>query len=308
MAEKKNTVIAIRSFNLQGQAFAGLSGKTTIVFRNSSGQRLSEPDLCTAIRDADGVIAGTESYNATVLSSAPRLQVISRVGIGIDNIDLEYAKKRGITILNTPLAPVNAVAEHTVALILSLFKKIPQYYDNLHKGDYSIQQGGLITGKTLGIVGLGRIGWKVATLMEVFGVKVVFFDPWMKDPVPNKWVRKDTLRDLLPDADIISLHTPPQPHNLPLLDNEVFSLCKHGVVIINTARESLIDEHALRNALDCGIVSGAGLDVVSSEPYHGPLLQYPQVIITPHVASNTVESRQQMEIDAVENMLNAFRI
>jgi D-3-phosphoglycerate dehydrogenase len=265
-------------------------------------------DLCNAIIDVDGIIAGTESYNANVLKSAPHLKVISRVGVGLDNIDLEYAKKRGICVLNTPLAPVDAVAEHTIALIFSIFKKIPQYYDKAHQGDYSIQQGSLLSGKTIGIIGLGRIGQKVATLLDALGTKIVYYDPLVKKNMPEKWVQINNLDDLFQTADIISLHSSPQSGNLPVLDKNAFARCKAGVVIINTARGSLIDEKALIHALDSGIISSAGLDVVSIEPYKGPLLDYPQVVITPHVASNTVESRQQMEIEAVENMLHTFGI
>jgi D-3-phosphoglycerate dehydrogenase / 2-oxoglutarate reductase len=308
MSEKIKTAITIRSFDLKSEAFATLSSKTAIVYTNTSGKRLAEKDLCAAIKEAECVIAGTEVFSAAVLSSARHLKVISRVGIGLDNIDLEYAHQRGITVLNTPHAPVAAVAEHTVALILSLFKNVPQYYQRIHQGDYSIQQGSMVRGKNLGIIGLGKIGRAVATLAENMGLKIMYFDPWAQDPIPAAWERKTDLNDLLHDADIISLHAPPQSQNRPVLDANAFSVCKKGVVIINTARASLVDENALVDSLDQGIVAAAGLDVVSTEPYRGALLNYPQIIITPHVASNTVESRQQMEIEAVENMLNTFGI
>lgn len=308
MDEKFNTAIAIRSFDLHGKAYAKLSIHTNIVFINSSGQRLSEMDLCKAIKNADGVIAGTELYPENVLQSAPHLKVISRVGVGLDNIDLDYTKKAGIRILNTPLAPVDAVAEHTIALMLAVMKNIPQYYAKVHRGDYSISMGSLLAGKTTGIIGLGRIGQRVAALLESFGSEVTFYDPWVKNPVPERWIRKDTPEELLHDADIITLHSSSQEGGSPLMDGRAFASCKHGVVLINTARGSLIDEAALARSLDSGIVSGAGLDVVSVEPYNGPLLNYPQVVITPHVASNTFESRQHMEIEAVENILNAFGV
>jgi len=307
MKENKiKTAITIRSFDLQSDAHEKLSDKTAIVYTNSSGQRLTEKDLCAAIRDAEGVIAGTELFTATVLMSARHLKVISRVGIGLDNIDLDFAGQQGITVLNTSHAPVAAVAEHTIALIFSLFKNIPQYHQRIHQGDYSIQQGSMIRGKTLGIVGLGKIGRNVAILAETLGLKIIYFDPWAQNSIPDTWVGKTCLEDLLRDADIITLHIPPQTQNRPVLDKTAFSFCKKGVVIINTARESLIDENALTDALDHGFVASAGLDVVSVEPYKGSLLNYPQVVITPHVASNTFESRQQMEIEAVENMLHAL--
>lgn len=308
MEKKFGVSIAIRSFNFHGVAFKKLESKCTLIYINNSGKRLDGSNLYVALQNADGVIAGTEQYSREVLQKSPHLKVISRVGVGVDNINLEYADKYGITIVNTPNAPIEAVAEHTIALIFSLLKNIPLYYGRMRVGDYSIQQGSLLSGKTIGIIGLGRIGQKVATLLDALGAKIVYYDPLIKKNMPEEWVRVNNLNDLFETADVISLHSSPQSGNLPVLDKNAFARCKAGVVIINTARGSLIDEGALIHALDRGIVSSAGLDVVSVEPYNGPLLDYPQVIITPHVASNTVESRQQMEIEAVENMLHIFGI
>jgi D-3-phosphoglycerate dehydrogenase len=308
MSKAFNTAIVIRSFGFQSDAYKKLDNATHLVFTNKSGQRLSEEDLIRAISEADGIIAGTESYNKKVLSSAPHLKVISRVGVGLDNIDLEYAALKGISVVNTPLAPTDAVAEHTLALILSLMKRIPRYYTKIREGDFSIYQGSLVKGKTAGIIGMGRIGQKVAGFLAALGAGIVYFDPFSPRGIPDEWHRADNLEDLLRISDIISLHCPPREGNLPILDREAFAKCKPGVIVINTARGSLIDEKSLIQAIDEGIVASAGLDVVSTEPYKGPLLDYPQIVITPHVASNTLESRQQMEIEAVENMLHIFGI
>jgi D-3-phosphoglycerate dehydrogenase / 2-oxoglutarate reductase len=308
MTERKNIAITIRSFDMNGRAFSRLAAHANIVFSNSSGERLSEKALCVAIKEADGVIAGTERFSAQVLQSAPRLKAISRVGVGLDTIDLDYAREKNIAVLNTPISPGVAVAEHTVALLLSLMKNIPQYYVRVRQGDYSLTQGSLLAGKTIGIIGLGRIGWNVALLLEAFGSRITFYDPWVKGTPPEKWVRKGTLEALLCEADIITLHSSPQGGSTPLLDGTALASCKRGSVLINTARGSLIDEPALVQALKNGVIAAAALDVVAMEPYKGPLLDYPQVVITPHVASNTVESRQQMEIEAVENILDTFEV
>ena len=252
MNERYKTAITIRSFDQKGEAYAKLSANTDIIFVNTSGQRLSETALVEIIKDAEGIIAGTESYPAGVLQSAPHLKVISRVGVGVDNIDLDYARQNGIRVVNTPVAPGDAVAEHTLALIFSVLKNIPQYYERIHRGEHSVLQGSLIAGKTTGIIGLGRIGRKVATLLESCGSVITFYDPWIKDPVPEHWIRKDTLDDLLHDADIITLHSSPQEQSAPLLDTKAFASCRPGVVLINTARGSLIDEPALIHALDQG--------------------------------------------------------
>jgi D-3-phosphoglycerate dehydrogenase len=303
MGEKRKIVIAIRSFDLQGPAMKELVKAFRISYINTSGNRLTEEDLIKNIRGAEGLIAGTEPYTEKVLKSIPELRVISRVGVGLDNIDLEYAKKAGIIVTNTPDAPVESVAEHTIGLIFSVLKHIPEYNERVHHGDYSIRPNTMLSHKNLGIIGLGRIGQRVASLLQPMGVRILYYDPFVKGEIPRDWARKETLDDLLRESDIVTLHSAPLPGQAPLLGDYAFSQCKRGIILINTARGSLIDENALITALDKKIVSSAGLDVFANEPYHGQLLNYPQVIMTPHVASNTTESRQQMEIEAVRKLI-----
>jgi D-3-phosphoglycerate dehydrogenase len=306
MNKKFSISVPIRSMDRNGEAYRTLAERFHIVFTNTSGKRLEGEDLIRALANADGVIAGTEPYSADILDASPRLKVISRVGAGTDAIDIVRAKERGITIKNTPDAPVAAVAEHTLALMLSAIKHIPAYDRQIRNGEYSVRTGSTLAGKTVGIIGAGRIGRRVGALTECLGCRIIWHDPWCRDELPGSWVQKARLEDLLAEADIITIHAAAQENQKPILDQNSLSLCRNGVIIINTARASFIDEKALENALTTGRVSAACLDVQAKEPYDGPLLRSGNVIITPHVASNTLESRRQMEMEAVKNLADAL--
>lgn len=301
--DKYPVAITIRSFDRSGPAMKNLESEFQVVYNNSTGSRLSEVDLINAIADAEYVIAGTEVFSRRVIDSSKKLRVISRVGVGTDSIDVDYATLRNIRILNTPDAPVISVTEHTLGLLLAVLKRIPQYNQNIREGNYSIEAGQLLSGKTVGIVGLGRIGRQFASTLTALGCRIHYFDPYLKEQPVNSWVPMSSLEDLVKTSDIVSLHASPNRDSSPILDSSIFKNCKPGIVIINTARGVLIDESALELALQKGIVASVGLDVFSKEPYAGTLLKYPQVIVTPHVASNTVESRKQMEGEAVKNLI-----
>ena len=299
---RPTVAITIRQFDWSGEAFALLSKYCTVVYRNASGQRLSENDLIAAITGVNGVIAGTESFTARVLASTDSLCVISRVGVGIDSIDLEGAERAQVEICTTPHATVDAVAEHTIALLLAILKNIPQYAC----GTNQVMPRFRLSEKVVGIVGMGRVGQRVATILEAFGCHITFYDPFLTSPPYNEWKQYQSIEMLAHNSDIITLHCPPLSGNCALFTHDLFQRCRKGVFIINTARGLLIDEDALVTALDDGIVAGAGLDVTQIEPYHGALHDYPQVVLTPHVASNTVESRKEMEMEAAMNMLRVL--
>ncbi len=301
--DKFPVAITIRSFNTSGHAMKELEADFFVVYTNQTGARLSEQDLISAIKNAEYVIAGTEQFSQRVLESADKLRAISRVGVGTDSIDLHYASEHEIQVLNTPEAPVISVSEHALALLLAALKRIPQYNQNIRNGDYTIEPGILLSGKTVGIVGLGRIGRRFASVLSALGCKIQYYDPYCKSSPDTSWSSSSSLVDLVMTSDIISLHSPPMTDGSPLISAEILERCKQGSVIINTARGSLIDESALEKAIQKGIIASAGLDVLSKEPYSGTLLKYPQVILTPHVASNTLESRDLMESEAVQNLI-----
>jgi len=305
---KFKAAITVRSFGLNIFEKKEFTENFEIIYINKTGRRLSESELSHVLKGVEGVIAGTEPFTKEVIESLSDLKVISRVGVGVDSIDLETARKHGIKIMNTPEAPVQAVAEHTLALILDLLKHIATYNKKMRAKDYSIEPGQLLSGKQIGIVGLGRIGYRVAMLLDAFGCKINYYDPWVKGDIPDHWKSESNFEQLLMKTDIISLHLPEQVNGKPILNEVSLSLIKKGAILINTSRGSLIDEEALIKALLSGQVGAAGLDVVSKEPYSGKLLEFPQVVMTPHVASNTNESRQQMEIEAVNNMIEVLGV
>lgn len=304
-----NTKIAItiRSFGAPESLSASLRDVGEISYTNDTGKRLNEEELCKILANVDGVIAGTEKFTRRVFESAPNLRVISRVGVGLDSIDMDSAREHEVMIVNTPNSPALSVAEHTIALIFTVLKRIATYNENMRKKDFTIKSGLLLAGRSVGIVGLGRVGWKVAEMLDMLGCKIYFYDPFLSDDQYTKWIRMDTLYNMLKFVDIVTLHVPSQPDGKAIMDKEAFEYCKNGVVVINTSRGSLIDEDALAQAIEDGKVWGCGLDVFPHESYNGKLLDYPQVITTPHVASNTIESRQEMEKEAIENLINELR-
>lgn len=294
--------ITIRSFNTQGLAYKKLREYCTITYINTTGKRLSEPDLVHAIAETEGVVAGTECFSSEVIGQATALRIISRVGVGTDSIDLKSAELQRVHIATTPSSPVQAVAEHTLALLLSSMKHIPQYNRQMREGKQELTSNSLLAGKTVGVAGIGRIGSRVAEMLEALGCHICFFDPQFSRETPRTWKRFNSLVDMIGIVDILSIHSSPLPDGTPLITRDMLTQAK-GITLVNTARGSLIDEHALIGALDSGCVSAAALDVFPTEPYTGRLLDYPQVIVTPHVSSNTTESREQMEMEAVDNLI-----
>lgn len=306
MRKPAKIAITIRSFNREGPAYTKLQKYCDITYVNSSGIRLSGPDLIEAISGCTGVIAGTEKFSSSVLDRTPELRLISRVGVGTDSIDLGAARAHGIQVVTTPNSPVQAVAEHTLALLLAVTKHIPQYNEQMHKNDHTIVPGTLVQGKKAGIIGIGRVGTRVAEILENLGCQISYFDPFCTHVVPSSWKKVSSIEDLIAESDILSIHSAPLPEGKPLITGETLSRAR-SLIIINTARGTLLDEQALIEALSQGRVKAAGLDVFPDEPYSGDLLKYPQVITTPHVASNTSESRASMEMEAAENLIRFFQ-
>lgn len=280
-----------------------LGKEFSIIYINETGLKLNETDLIRAIQGAEYIIAGTEKFSETVLKSTKCLRAISRVGVGTDSIDLAEASARDIRVLTTPEAPVVAVSEHALALLLAALKRIPQYNAAVRSGDHSIGPGSLLSGKTVGIIGLGRVGRRLSEVLACMGCRIQYFDPYLVSSSGADWTPVLSLEELVRTSDIISIHASPDRKGAPIIDVKILGECKKGMTLINTARGSLIDEPALEQAVKDGTIASAGLDVFSDEPYRGPLLQYPQIIVTPHVASNTRESRAQMEHEAVNNLI-----
>lgn len=283
-----------------------LTGKGCEVIFNPFQKRITKEEAIQLYKkDVDGVIAGTEIIDKEVLKNAKRLKVISRCGAGVDNIDIALAKKNDIKVFNTPDAPTNAVAELTVGLILSLLRKIPFADSEIRKGKWQKAMGGLLQAKTVGIVGLGRIGRQTARLLKNLGAKIVYCDPAV-DVKGLDHFEKLTLPELLRKADIVSLHSSYSKANNKLITQKELTLMKEGSFLINTSRGGIVDEQALYDALKNGHLAGAALDVFETEPYNGALKQLDNIILTPHIGSYAKEARIDMEIKAVNNLLRGL--
>ena len=269
---------------------------------NPHRRKLTRSELLELLaEDVVGLLAGLEELDREVLACS-HLKVVSRVGSGMSNVDVTAAGELGIAVCSTPDAPVTAVAELTVGAMLAMVRQLPQMSQALHEGVWDKRIGGQLEGKTVAIVGFGRIGRRVGELLTPFRVRLLAVDPYL-DGSEVVGVPLLPLEAALPLADIITLHVGGEEC---LLDEPAFGLMKDGVFVLNAARGGLIDEEALVRALDSGKVAGAWLDTFTDEPYAGPLRAYPNVLLTPHVGSYTDECRRRMETEAVQNLLHAL--
>lgn len=269
------------------------------VVDNPFKRKLTKAELFDLLTpDVVGIIAGLEPLDREVLSRS-KLKVVSRVGSGITNVDLKAAEELGIAVRSTPNGPTEAVAELTIGTLLGLLRMIPQMDRALHDGRWDKRIGAQLEGKTVLIVGYGRIGRRVAELLAPFRVRLLVVDPFLEQTkVPE--CKLMTLEEALPLADIISLHSSGEAC---LLGEREFGLMKRGAYLLNVARGGLVSEDAMIAAIDAGSIAGAWLDTFAAEPYSGSLCGRPNVVLTPHVGSYTLECRQGMENEAVDNLL-----
>lgn len=253
-----------------------------------------------------GMIAGVEPLTAKVLEAASsHLKFISRCGIGMDSVDLAAAKRFGIEVTNTPDAPSQAVAELAVALMLDVLRKVSEADRQLRAGKWQALMGRLLGDKTVGVVGLGRIGARVAKICAGFGCAVLGYDPVESAGAPG--VDKVELDELLAESDVVTLHVPMSEDNRHLIGWDQLAKMKKGGILINASRGGLVDEAALAGALKTGELAGAGLDCFEKEPYDGPLKDLPNVVLTSHMGSSAEECRARMEREAAENLVAGLR-
>jgi D-3-phosphoglycerate dehydrogenase len=254
-------------------------------------------DLASAIRDAEALIVRSATdVNAKLIDGAPKLRVIGRAGVGVDNVDAEAATRKGIVVMNTPGANAVAVAEHTIGLMLSLARFIPKADHSTRAGKWEKKslQGTELRGKTLGIIGLGRVGVEVARRAKAFGVKVLAYDPFVSQQLARDLeIDLTGLDSLYAASDYISLHVGLTPQTAGMINAGSIAKMKKGVRLVNCARGELIDDAALVAALNSGQVAGAALDVFTQEPpKESALLSAPNVIATPHIAGSTNEAQE----------------
>jgi D-3-phosphoglycerate dehydrogenase len=271
-------------------------------------------DLLSSVGEADAIIASTlVTYDGPALDRAPHLRVIARTGIGVDKIDLEAATVRGVAVCNTPDAPTTSTAEHTIALLLSVAKRVGAAQAALRAGGrdfFGSHDGREVAGSVLGLVGIGRIGTSVARMARGLDMTVIAYDPFVEATAAETGFRLvDSLDHLLREADVISLHLPLTAETKHLINAERLERMKTGAIVINTARGGLVDHPALLAALESGRLFGAGLDVTDPEPLppNHPLLLRDDVVVTPHVAAATSAGKARLYESAVAQALQVLR-
>ena len=266
-----------------------LDERVAEVIYNTTGKPLSSRDLKALLPSIDGYIAGLDEIDAVALSAADRLKVISRYGVGVDNVDLNAARARGIVVTNTPGANTVSVAELAIGLMLALIRRIPTAVESTRRGDWPRLSGVTLEGKTIGLLGFGAIGRQVAVRLAGFQCRVLAHDPAADEAFAAQHdvtlVPRDTL---LAESDLLSLHLPLLPETRALVDGAFLERLKPGAYLINTARGEIVDEAALLAALRGGRLAGAALDAFSEEPPSAthPLLALPQVLVTPHMGAH----------------------
>jgi D-3-phosphoglycerate dehydrogenase / 2-oxoglutarate reductase len=268
---------------------------------NPHGRTLTSDEARAHLAGVVGLVAGTEKLTGELLSAFPGLKCISRVGVGMDSVDLEAARRLGITVVNTPEAHVDAVAELTVAGLLAVLRKIPLSEAAIRGGRFDKPMGRLLRGKVVGFVGFGRVARAVARLLAPFGVTLL-----AHDVVRTEGADQVELPQLLAESDVVSLHLPYAGSVHHLIGAPQLMLMKPDAILVNTARGGLIDEAALIAHLRAHPQAGAYLDCFEKEPYQGGLAELPNVVLTAHIGSYAREARVRMETEAVENLLRAL--
>ncbi len=275
------------------------------VVLNPYGRELKPEESIELLKDVKYLIAGTEKLNRSVLETAKELKIISRCGAGMDNVDLDYAKERGIKVKNTPMGPTHAVAELTLCLILDLLRQVTLSNNELKSNAWKKRMGNLLLNKKVGIIGLGNIGKRLVELLKPFGNKIYVVDPNPdREFIAKNGLELTDVETLFKTSEVISIHAPICTETHCLININSLSEINRDAILINTSRGQIVDEKGLYECLKAGNLRGAALDVFEKEPYYGDLCSLPNVILTPHIGSYAKEARVQMEIDSVKNILD----
>ena len=297
MGIKKKVAVGASSFAVESStALTLLEEHGFEVVLNPFGRKLSVQETIVHLAGTVGLLAGLEELNEKVFAASPELKAIARIGIGMDNVDLEAAERFGIKVSNTPDGPTYAVAEMTLAALLCIARRIVPTNSELHDKVWKKRMGFSLRGKNILLIGYGRIAKEFERLLEPFGANVLINDPLYDESCP--------LDELLPIADVISLHA---SCRTKIFGEEQFAAVKQGAVLLNSARGMLLDEKALVEALKSGALSWYWGDVFSEEPYDGELCALENAILTPHVSTYTGLCREQMEKQAAQNLLSDLK-
>jgi len=259
-------------------------------------------DVKAEIKDADVLIVRSATkVDEEMLGKARRLRIVARAGVGLDNIDVQACERRGIKVINTPGASTNAVAELVVGVMICMLRNVQKAHMQMKNRIWDKKNlvGTEIEGKTLGIIGFGRIGSLVAKKANALGMKVIAFDP---HPKPVEYVRFVSFDELLSTADVISLHATLTPETRNMINKEAIAKMKNGAYLMNFARGGLVDEEALYEACKTKKIAGAALDVYSVEPYTGKLLELDNICFTPHLGASTKEAQRRIGAELLEKL------
>jgi len=280
------------------------------VIYNDLERPLEEAELIVRLKDVDGMIAGLDDLNGRVIAQCSQnLKVISRYGVGVDRVDIPSCRKKGIAVTNTPAANSTAVCEMAFALMLAVARNVPNLHNAVEKGNWPRANGVELSGKTLGIVGLGAIGKKLAVRARAFEMKVLAYDlHYDKAFVDNNDIEIVDLETIFQNSDIISLHVPLNEGTRNIVNKVRLLSMKKGSILINTSRGGLIDEAALAQAIKDGHILGAGLDTFEEEPLKdSPLRGLERVILTPHAAGHTAQAISSMGMMSVDNLIEVLK-
>lgn len=281
-------------------------------FKIDARSKLSLDDLKKAVADVDAVIVRSETQiTADVLAAGKKIKIIGRAGVGVDNIDVAAASRQGVVVVNVPGGNTISAAEHTMALLLSLSRNIPAANDSVKRGEWTRSKftGTELQGKTLGLIGLGRIGREVAKRAQSFGMSVLGFDPYASEEYAKTFnISLQPLEAIYKEADYLTVHVPLNETTKHMFNAKTLAQLKPGVRLINCARGGIIDEQALADAIVKGHVKGAALDVFEQEPTpkDNPLLKLPQVIVTPHLGAATEEAQVKVAQELAETIRDYF--
>ncbi len=275
------------------------------------GGSLGQPELIDALQGCQGLIVRSATkVTATVFENAPDLRVVARAGVGVDNIDLAAATRQGVLVVNSPAGNILAAAEHTIAMLLSAARNIPQADASMKAGEFDRKRfvGRQVVGKTLGIIGLGKIGTEVARRARAMGMELIVHDPYATpEAIEALGAREAALDDLLASSDFLTVHVPLTDETRGLVDAAALAKLPDHAVVVNCARGGIIDEAALLRALNSDEVAGAALDVFVGEPtVNRELVEHPRVIATPHLGASTSEAQETVVIDAAQQILDVL--
>jgi len=274
---------------------------------NPFKRKMNAEEIKELGKDASAIIAGTEKYNKNLFNDLPRLRLISRVGIGTDSIDLEEMRKRDIELRTSDSLLSISVAELVLGLALNLSRRINSSSENIRRGSWQKNLGQLVHKKKVGIVGLGKIGEEVMKKFKSFETKIFAYDLEEKEELVQEYdISYCSIEDIFSKCEIISVHLNKTSLTEGLIGKKLLSLMKTNTILINTSRGGIIDENDLYNYLKANKDIFVALDVFEKEPYHGPLIDLENVVLTPHIGSYTQDTREQLELESVRNVINFF--